>query len=52
MADIDITWFDAQQQAYIANAGLPGGVIPFFLTFNTCEGQSDGTTESACFAGA
>lgn len=52
MADIDINWFDAQQQSYIASAGLPGSGIPFFLTYNTCEGQSDGTTESNCFAGA
>jgi hypothetical protein len=52
MADIDINWFDFQQQNYIASAGLPGSVLPFFLTYNTCEGQSDGTTESPCFAGA
>lgn len=52
MADIDINWFDAQQTNYIASNGLPGGVLPFFLTYNTCEGQSDGTTESGCFAGA
>jgi len=52
MADLDINWFDAQQQAYISSSGLPGSVLPFFLTYNTCEGQSDGTNESACFAGA
>ena len=52
MADIDINWFDFQQQSYISSAGLPGNVLPFFLTYNTCEGQSDGTTESGCFAGA
>lgn len=52
MADIDINWFDFQQQSYIASNAVPAGVIPFFLTYNTCEGQSDGTTESACFAGA
>jgi len=52
MADVDINWFDAQQQNYIATAGVPSNVLPFFLTYNTCEGQSDGTTESGCFAGA
>lgn len=52
LADIDITWFDAQQNAYIANNGVPTDAIPFFLTYNTCEGQFDGIELSACFAGA
>lgn len=52
LADIDILWFDAQQNAYIANSALPADVLPFFLTYNTCEGLFDGIELSGCFAGA
>jgi hypothetical protein len=52
LADVDIIWFDAQQNAYIANSGVPADVLPFFLTYNTCEGQFDGIELSGCFAGA
>jgi len=52
MAEIDINWFDEQQQNYIASAGVPGNVLPFFLTYNTCEGQFDGIELGGCFAGA
>src|SRR5437899_1596866 len=52
MAEIDINWFDEQQQSYIASAGVPGNVLPFFLTYNTCEGFFDGIELGGCFAGA
>jgi hypothetical protein len=52
MAEIDINWFDEQQQNYIASANVPGNVLPFFLTYNTCEGQFDGIELGGCFAGA
>jgi hypothetical protein len=52
LADVDIFWFDAQQKDYITNFGVPSNVLPFFLTYNTCEGQFDGIELSPCFAGA
>lgn len=52
MAEIDINWFDEQQQSYIVSAAVPGNVLPFFLTYNTCEGLFDGVELGGCFAGA
>lgn len=31
---------------------MPGNVLPFFLTYNTCEGLFDGVELGGCFAGA
>ena len=52
MAELDINWFDEQQLSYIQSADVPGNVVPFFLTYNTCEGQYDGVELGGCFAGA